>query len=129
MAQAQQASMDPLQMIMQAADRIGNAAVEAAGALVGFTAQHAPGAIGSTVNAGISLAGGINDAVRGATESLGSNAIPSASSNPFAGLDLGGALAGLRSCSVGNDGPELGQLSAPLANMAQMRSTGASMSL
>lgn len=129
MALPQQTSMDPLQMIMQAADRIGNAAVEAAGALVGFTAQHAPGAIGSTVNAGVSLASGINDAVRGATESLGSHATPSASSNPFASLDLGGALAGLRSCSVGHDGPELGQLSAPLANMAQMRSACASMSL
>lgn len=121
-------SMDPLQMLMEGADRLGNAALGAVESLVGFTAQHAPGAIGATINAGVELGTGINDAVRGMAESI-TPSTPSAPSNPFAGLNLGEALQGLRTCSAGPDTYELGQLAAPLSQMAQVRQSGYSVGM
>ena len=126
MAQAQQ-SMDLFDIIKNGADRAVSAVVDGLGAMVGFTAQHAPGAIGATFNAGAQLAGGINEAVRDASASITPSA-PTAG-NPFAGLNLGGALEGLRGCSIANDNQNLGELASPLANLSQMRSQGHSMSM
>lgn len=129
MAHVQQATMDPLQMIMQAADRVGNAVVEGAGAALGFAAQHTPGAIGATVNACVALGNGVNESVRSAAESIAPSS-PAASASPFAGLNLDGALAGFRGVSMGAESAsELGQLASPLCNMAQMRQSGFSMAI
>ncbi len=124
MAQAQQRGLDPLQMLMDGADRLGNAATGALGSLVGFAAQSAPGALAATAKAGADLYSGVNDAVRDAAASIVPSS-PSMGGNPFAGLNLCGI--NLAGCSVANDNGQslnqgLGDLSAPMMNFANMRS-------
>lgn len=135
---SQAKGLDPLQMLMEAADQLGNAAVRGLGSLLGAAVQHAPGAIGATVNAGaelasgvVSAAGDLNTAVREATSGIAS---PSQGCSPFAGLNLSGVnMAALRGCSIDEPGAEqrgqLGELNTQFANMAQTRVRETSMQL
>lgn len=105
-------------------------AVDTAAGAVGATVAHAPAAIGAVANAAGEAVSGINGAV--SDFSSGISAPAQAASNPFAGIDLGGALAGLKSCSVQSNEPamaNLGDLTTQLANMNVQRSQGASMSV
>lgn len=105
---------------------LGNAiegALNVTGSLLGTAVQHAPGVIGATMNAAADLGSGINSAVSNLAESVSISA-PAISATSFAGLNLEGVTQGLRGCSMGADMAELGQLSAPLSHMSQMRQTG-----
>jgi hypothetical protein len=127
-AQSPQMTMDPLQMLMAAADRIGDAVVEGVGSLVGFAAEHAPSAVGATVGAASSLASGINEAANAAISPLIYSPEPAASASQFASLDLGD-LGGLKSCSLGEcTAADMGQFSAQFTSTAQQRDTGFSLS-
>lgn len=111
------------ELFRDVATGLGNAiegALNVTGSLLGTAVQHAPGVIGSTVNAAVDLGAGINGAV---SDFAGSVSV-SAPATSFASLNLGEAAQGLRGCSMGADMAELGQLSAPLAHLSQMRQTG-----
>lgn len=114
------------ELFRDVATGLGNAiegALNVTGSLLGTAVQHAPGVIGSTVNAAVDLGAGINSAVSDFAGSVSVSA-PAVSAPSFASLNLGEAVQGLRGCSMGADIAELGQLSAPLAQLSQMRQTG-----
>lgn len=105
------------ELLRDAADGLGAmlvGAVDAVAGAVGATVNHAPAAIGAVANAAADAVSGINGAV--ADFSAGISAPAPAASNPFASLDLGGALAGLKSCSMNNNSLcELGDMSPQLS--------------
>lgn len=108
-------------------DRILDGIGRTAGDVVSAVGQIVPAAAGAVANAAGDAVSGINGAV--SDFSAGISAPAPAASNPFAGLDLGGALEGLRSCSMNNSlSCELGDMTAQLANMSMQRQ-GASMSV
>jgi hypothetical protein len=122
--QSPETGMDPIKMLMHAADRIGNGVVAALDSMVGLVAEHAPSAVASSCAMGVRE---INEAARDSFGSLGACSEPAASANIFAGLDLGDALGGLKNCGISPNGmsydvAESGQLPTQFSAMSMQRS-------
>lgn len=105
-------------LLDQIIDGIGGA-VDSAANLIG---QIVPGAAGAVVDAAGDAVSGVNQAVANFSSGVSAQTTQVAP-NPFAGIDLGGVVAGLRQCSLGTsqDNAAHGDFSMPCPNYVPMR--------
>lgn len=120
--------VDPIQMLVEGADRMGAAAVAVLEGAVNLAVTHGPGAVASVGDAVAYSVSEINDAARSVGDGIAAAVTPAVGgANPFAGL-LSGVDLGWASQQQGQSHEasfaDLGELGAQLSNMNLQRQVG-----
>lgn len=124
---------DPLQILIEGANRIGDTAVAVLEGAVNVAITHGPGAVASVGGAVAHGVSEINDAARSAGEGIVAAVTPAVGdANPFAallnGVDLGWASQPQQAQSHEASLADLGDFGAQLSNLnLQRQSAGISM--